>query len=169
MPRTLVAVAVVALLAAACTGADPDPGPSLPPSPAGVSSDPDWLPDTPDSAELSEPVVARGTVTTADGSRVVDAQVMLVVWPEPEVLDTLDEGDPVPLTPVAKARTGPDGGYELRIAAEARSGLTIDADGIVDYQVSAETADGYADFQWSGPPELTHPQTADLELAEKSR
>lgn len=160
-PRALRTGAVVAatLLAAACSGDDGDSGGE----PALATGDTAGVPD---SAELSEPVAARGRVTDEDGSAVAGAEVHLVVWPEEAALETIEEGEEVPLAMVARTSSSDDGGYELRIPADLRAGLVAGPDGLVDFEVSAATADAVASFSWSGPAEVTHPQMADLELTE---
>jgi hypothetical protein len=150
---SVVATVAAVVVAAGCSTPVHGPG-----HPAATSPGPPSPADA--SADISEPVAVRGRVTRPDGSPVAAAQVTLVVRPEP--------GGAEPLTPVAEASTGSDGGYELRVPADVWPGLSADADGVIDYEVTAEAPDGTASFSWSGPPAATHPQTADLEIDDGS-
>ncbi|SED64439.1 hypothetical protein [Jiangella alba] len=141
--RTPAAVVAVVLVAG-CTGADPDE-PGATPTAA-----------TSDSAELSEPVAVRGVITRADGTPVADALVQLVAEPA--------DGPTATGGPVAAARTGADGAYELRIAADLRAALPVDDAGLVRFAVVVDSPDGIARTSWTGPGALTHPHTADLEV-----
>ncbi|MBB5790056.1 hypothetical protein [Jiangella mangrovi] len=148
---SVAATAAAALLAAGCS--TPEHGAGHPP--AATSPAPTLSPGVPDSAELSEPVVARGRVLRADGTGVADALVTLE--------STSSSGEPS--HPVAVTRSGVDGSYELRIPAELRDALLTNDDGLVEFAVAAESPDGNARSDpWTAPAEPTHPQTIDLEV-----
>ncbi|TDC50949.1 carboxypeptidase regulatory-like domain-containing protein [Jiangella ureilytica] len=158
--RSVVTTAAAVLLAAGCSTPEHGPGhpaATSPVPPSAVSEIPEpesaatLLPGIPDSAELSEPVVARGRVVRADGAVVPDALVTLTTR----------------LNPVAAARSGPDGQYELRIAAHLRAELATNENGQVEFAVSAESAEGDGRLPvWTAPAEPTHPYTADIEVTE---
>ncbi|WP_053205452.1 carboxypeptidase-like regulatory domain-containing protein [Jiangella muralis] len=159
--RTPAAVVAAVLVLAACSdpeyGAD-DPAPSAAASattssPAPAATVP---PGITDSAQLSEPVAVRGVITRPGGAPVVDALVQLVTEPADE--------QPATGGAVATARTGADGAYELRIAAELRAALPADDAGLVGFAVVVDSPDGAARTSWTGPAELTHPHSADLEV-----
>lgn len=143
------ATAAAVLLSAGCSAPEHGPG-----HPAATSPAPTLSPSIPDSAELSEPVAARGRILRADGTGVADALVTLGADPSSG-----------PLATVATARSGADGSYELRIPAELRDALPTNEDGLVEFAVFAESSDGDARSDpWTAPAEPTHPQTVDLQL-----
>lgn len=157
-PAAAVAVAA-AVLIAACSGGGHEAHDRLPPtSPAAAPS------GTPSgSADRSEPVLAHGVITSPDGTPVADAVVQLTTEPTDAQLATIDPFE-YPLTPVAETRTGPDGRYELRIPADKRAELPVDASGQVQYVVIVDSPDGGAMEFWTGPGAPTHPHSLDLEL-----
>lgn len=157
------AVVVAALLVAGCSGTESgEPGERR--SPAAATPATTLLPGIADSAELSEPVAVQGTVTRADGTAAPDALVQLATHPTDDDLATAGTGSYL-LEPVATARTGPDGRYELRIAADLRAELPADEDGLVEFAVFVESPDGRGQAPyWTAPAALTHPHTLDVEL-----
>ena len=148
MRRTVAATlaALAALLIAGCGDAT-DTASTSDPVPTGVPSD--WLPDLTDSAELDEPVVARGRIVRGDGSGVAGADVMLIVWPGQTALATAEVGDAIDVRPVAKARTSDDGSYELRIAEAARADLPDDPSGFIDFEIQAAAPEGQMGYSWT--------------------
>ncbi|MDV9174886.1 DNRLRE domain-containing protein [Streptomyces sp. W16] len=92
-----------------------------------------------DSASLTTPVVAKGTVDNSDGTAASGADVVLYAWPSNEVDDALEEGDYVKLQPVAKAVTDSSGGYELRIAALSALSAQAADDGTVNFEAIASS------------------------------
>lgn len=162
--QTPVAVVAAAMILAACSGPEyeaDDPAPSAPASAAASAAT--QPPGITDSAQLSEPVVAQGVVTRADGTAVADALVELVAAPTEAQPAGTDPPEYL-RTPVAAARTDPDGRYELRLASGLRAELPVDDAGLVEFGVVVDAPEGAGTVFWTGPGELTHPHTADLEL-----
>ncbi|WP_116953032.1 hypothetical protein [Jiangella endophytica] len=160
-------VVVAAVLLAGCSGAEPGAEPAATPAPPPApTSAATLLPGITDSGQLSEPVVVQGWVSRTDGTAVADALVLLAAHPTgADVAATGTGGSP--LTPVAAARSGPDGRYELRIAAHLRAELPADEDGLVGFVVSVDSPDGrdQPSSSWTAPAEPTHPHTVDLDVS----
>ncbi len=73
----------------------------------------DWPTTVRDTADLSGPVIASGSVRDAQG-RPASGQAVLLAFPPQDVLSGLKVGDSVDVVPVGKARVGADGSFALR-------------------------------------------------------
>lgn len=73
----------------------------------------DWPTTVRDTADLSGPVIASGSVRDARG-RPASGQAVLLAFPPQDVLSTMKVGDSVDVVPVGKARVGADGAFALR-------------------------------------------------------
>ena len=110
----------------------------------------DWLPEVVDSALLSGPIVASGQVLSDSGKPYeAGLPVVLRLWPGEDVLGPLKVGDGVKVTPVAKALTGADGSFELRIDSPANVSRIAGEGEYVDLEIVVSTPDGLAPYSFS--------------------
>jgi hypothetical protein len=169
-PAAAGVAAALAALAALLTGACGDATDTASTSePAATGLPADWLDKVADSAELDEPVVARGRVVLGDGSGVADADVVLLVWPGQAVLATTDVGDSFEVRPVARARTSDDGGFELRIAEARLADLPDDPSGFIDFEIHAIAPEGQMVYGWTADeadPAAAEPVTVDINIVD---
>lgn len=114
---------------------------------AVVPESANWLTDIAESDQLDGPILARGSLIDTNG-RPVSGQVSVVAWPRPEVMATLDVGDTVKTAPVAKATVGADGRFALRVDPAASLKEFMLPDGTVNFDLWAETADGWSLFSF---------------------
>lgn len=109
-----------------------------------------WLPEIANSADLTSAVVAQGTVADARGRTLADADVVLMAWPAEDELELARPGDPVRVTPVAKARTDGSGRYVLRIADDFNLGpFASGRTGEINFEIVAHTEAGSRPFSFS--------------------
>jgi hypothetical protein len=73
----------------------------------------DWPTTVRNTADLSGPVIASGSVRDAQG-RPASGQAVLLAFPPQDVLSGLKVGDSVDVVPVGKARVGANGSFALR-------------------------------------------------------
>ena len=142
----LVAAVVVSLGTTALT-ATPI-GAVAPPAAAADTSQ--WLADIPLSSEVSSPTVASGHIAEPTGAEVsAGFPVTLYGWPSIEVLDAMQVGESVKLTPLAKALTGSDGSFALRIPDAAAAERLAGVDGLVALEIQAWSPDGLASYSFT--------------------
>jgi hypothetical protein len=97
----------------------------------------DWPATVRDTADLSGPVVASGSVGDPQG-RPAAGRAVLLAFPPQDVLSAMKVGDSVNVVPVGKARVGADGTFALRwdplipIDRFTSSFGTVDLEVIVD-------------------------------------
>jgi hypothetical protein len=126
-------------------------GSSLPANVAiGSTTDPGWLPELRDSADLGGPVVIGGRAQTRTGLSAAGARLTLVAWPLDDVLARTEVGDSIKLSPVGKAVAGTDGRFVMRIDPAAPIGEFMRPDGIVNFDLQAEGVQGRKLFSFSG-------------------
>ncbi len=106
-----------------------------------------WLAGIAESSQLTGPILARGTVLDSNG-RPAAGQVSVVAWPRPEVMASLKVGDAVKNAPVAKSTVGSDGRFALRVDPSVSLNEFKMADGTVNFDVMAETSDGWSIFSF---------------------
>ncbi|HEV8280401.1 MAG TPA: hypothetical protein VGQ02_00970 [Candidatus Limnocylindrales bacterium] len=106
----------------------------------------DWPTTVRDTADLSGPVIASGSVRDARG-RPASGQAVLLAFPPQDVLSTMKVGDSVDVVPVGKARVGADGAFALRwdplipIDRFTSSFGTVDLEVLVDGPAGASVID----------------------------
>ena len=115
-----------------------------------ATKDAGWLPELRYSDDLTGPTVIAGHVHGLGGLSAANARLTLVPWPLDDVLADTKEGDSIKLTPVAKALTGSDGGFLMRIDPSAPIAEFMRPDGIVNFDLIAESAGGFRVFSFSG-------------------
>ncbi|MEJ1092252.1 hypothetical protein [Microbacterium istanbulense] len=82
-----------------------------------------------------------GVVESSNGVSLDGATVQISAWPSNEVLAALNEGDPVPMTPVGVGTTGRDGRFSVPVDT-ALAARKVQADGAVNYQALVYGPDG---------------------------
>lgn len=122
-----VALAVLSAGAITTTGAAAQADSSPPPDVAKL----------PDSASLHVPAVATGNVELPSGEAVAGKPVLLMAWPSNDVTDRLVEGDRINMQPVARATTGSNGNFTLRIADNKNLREFAGKDGLVNFEIIA--------------------------------
>jgi len=150
-PTTKVAAIAAAVLATALglTTVSATPAEVAAP-PAAAADTSRWLTDIPLSSGISAPTVASGRIGETDGVAVsAGYPVTLYGWPSIEVLDAMKVGESVKLTPLAKALTGSDGSFSLRIPDAAAAERLAGDDGLVDLEIQAWSADGMASHSFT--------------------
>lgn len=109
-----------------------------------------WLPTIRDSADLLTDIVISGTIHTNNGVPFPSgSKVTLFAYPASEVVDALKEGESVSVTPVAKALTGNQGTFELRVGDILDLARFASKDGIIDFEVRALHDTQVAPFSFS--------------------
>jgi hypothetical protein len=93
----------------------------------------------------SAQVAVAGTITRSGDP--VDAEILLVAWPEAAVLDKLAVGEVVPMTTLAVGQTAPNGDYSIPLDFDSVPADYIDDSGQVD--VDLRVADATSEVQWS--------------------
>jgi hypothetical protein len=105
----------------------------------------DWPTTVRDTADLTGPVIASGSVRDPQG-RPASGQAVLLAFPPQDVLSTMKVGDSVDVVPIGKARVGPDGSFALRrdpsipIDRITSSFGTVDLEVLVDGPAGASVA-----------------------------
>ena len=126
-------------------------GAALPsvPAPARAATPSDWLADIPLSSELSTPTVASGDLAAAGRPAEAGLPVVLYGWPSAAVLESMEEGDTIKLTPVGKALTDDSGHFDLRIEDPAETARLAGPDGLVNLEVQAFSPEGVASHSFT--------------------
>ena len=111
---------------------------------AGTSG---WLPEIADSATLTGPVIVEGMLEDSRG-RPTAGNVMALAWPRQETMATLQPGDAVRTTPVAKETVGRDGAFALRIDPSVPLAELASSDGTINLDLWGETKEGWSQFSF---------------------
>jgi len=93
-----------------------------------------------DDANAVSPEIS-GVVESSNGVSLDGATVQISAWPSNEVLAALNEGDPVPMTPVGVGTTGRDSRFFVPVDT-ALAARKAQADGAVNYQALVYGPDG---------------------------
>ena len=116
----------------------------------GTAVTDEWLPDVPLSSTIDGATIASGQLSEADGQAFGAGQpVALYGWPSAEVLDAMQIGESVKLTPLAKTVTDGDGSFELRLDDAAIAERLAGGDKLVDLQLQGWSADGLVDYSFT--------------------
>ena len=146
-PRTALVAAVAMALATTALSAAPIDTTVAPAAAADTSQ---WLTEIPLSSEVSAPTVASGRIGEPTGADLsAGYPVTLYGWPSIEVLDAMQVGESVKLTPLAKALTGSNGSFALKIPDAAATERLAGGDGLVDLEIQAWSPDGLASYSFT--------------------
>ncbi|RJT96583.1 hypothetical protein D6T65_15735 [Arthrobacter frigidicola] len=108
--------------------------------PAAYATETEELPEIQDSSELTTQPVASGVMKDDAGNPVGEGElVVLYAWPNNEFLANLAVGESAKLLPVAKARTGAGGRFDMRIGNPGMLDPVKSSGGQVELSLSAET------------------------------
>jgi hypothetical protein len=90
----------------------------------------------PDSSGLTAPVLTHGRLTDTSGTPMNTAQVLVSAWPSNATVHNLPIGSQIPLTPIARTMTSPDGSYQIRASLTPLLRSLTDRDGLdVEFDV----------------------------------
>jgi len=110
----------------------------------------EWLTEIPLSSELPGEPLISGSVEATTGTAADEGNpVVLWGWPSNDVLAELADGESVHLTPLGKALTNDDGGFELRVEDSAVAERLADEGGNVNLEVQAWSPEGVASYSFS--------------------
>jgi len=119
-------------------------------APAAAADTSQWLTEIPLSSEVSAPTVASGRIGEPTGADLsAGYPVTLYGWPSIEVLDEMQVEESVKLTPLAKALTGSNGSFALKIPDAAATERLAGGDGLVDLEIQAWSPDGLASYSFT--------------------
>lgn len=117
------------------------------------------IPGLVNSAELTTPVIASGVLSN-DGARSLDgALVVLYAWPASDDLSRIKVGETVKTAPVGYALADADGNFALRISDQKMINRYRGADGKVDFEVDASTADSLYSYHFTANPSAASQKT----------
>jgi len=141
--RTGVALlTAIGLLSGLTTAASADGAGAEPPDPEVAALQ--------DSSTLETPIVGAGRITHTDGGPAVATQLVLLAWPSNDVTARHVVGDKVKLQPVAKATSGSDGQFSLRLPDNERLEPLAGSDGIINLMITAtEGGDSIPPFSFT--------------------
>jgi len=109
-----------------------------------------WLPDIALSSELEVSPFVSGELADSDGVPFDSGvQIELLVWPSKEAQNAVPTGGSLRLEPVAKALTGDEGSFSLKIQDVDALAQYASEDGIVDFRLKSTSGDDAVVWEFS--------------------